>query len=88
MFTGLVEVVGTLRRLVREGPSARLTVEAPFDAASPGGGSPAFALGDSISVNGVCLTVRSMSGKSFDADASAETLAVTTLGKLAAGRQG
>lgn len=85
MFTGLVEVVGTLRRMERVGPSARLVVDAPFAADPDHPGGAAFAIGDSISVNGVCLTVTEIAGQAFSADASAETLSVTTLGKLAPG---
>ena len=49
--------------------------------------SPRVALGESIAVNGVCLTVISFDASGFEADASTETLALTTLGALPPGRQ-
>ena len=76
MFTGLVEAVGRVRRVERRGPSAKIFVEAPFDD---------LALGDSVCVSGACLTVTRVAPDGFEADMSAETLAVTTLGRLAGG---
>ncbi|KAF1706057.1 riboflavin synthase [Pseudoxanthomonas sacheonensis] len=79
MFTGIIEGVGRLARAENRGGDARLTIEV--------GGLP-FAdarLGESVSVNGVCLTVVAFDANSFEADASNETLALTTLGSLAAG---
>ena len=76
MFTGLVETVGTLRR--RSGsPVARAVFEARF--AGP------LVLGESICVNGVCLTVDRILEGAFEADMSEETLARTTLGDLPLG---
>lgn len=76
MFTGLVEAVGRVRRLERRGPSAKAFVEAPFDD---------LALGDSVAVSGACLTVTRLAAGGFEADLSAETLDLTTLGKLGVG---
>jgi riboflavin synthase len=76
MFTGLIEAVGTLHARTSRGPGARLIVDAAFRG---------LALGESISVNGVCLTVDSLVENGFEADASAETLAKTTLGVLSLG---
>jgi riboflavin synthase len=76
MFTGLIEAVGKLVARTSRGPGARLVVAAPF---------AGLALGESISVNGVCLTVDAITKDGFEADASAETLAKTTLGALALG---
>jgi len=76
MFTGLIEAVGKLVARTSRGPGARLVVAAPLDA---------LALGESISVNGVCLTVDAITKDGFEADASAETLARTTLGSLSIG---
>lgn len=79
MFTGIIEGVGRLARSENRDGDARLTIEV--------GGLP-FAdarLGESVSVNGVCLTVVAFDANSFEADASNETLALTTLGSLAAG---
>jgi riboflavin synthase len=79
MFTGLVEGVGTLAaREMRDG-DARLTIGVgtlPFDRVE---------MGESISVNGVCLTVVAFDAAHFEADASNETLALTTLGALPVG---
>lgn len=79
MFTGIIEGVGSLRRIDRAGGDAHLTVDV---------GTLAFAgvqLGESIAVNGCCLTVTAFDGSSFECDASNETLRLTTLGSLAAG---
>lgn len=76
MFTGLVETIGTLRR--RSGrPVARALVEASF-------GGP-LVLGESISVNGACLTVDRILDGAFEVDMSEETLTRTTLGDLPLG---
>jgi riboflavin synthase len=80
MFTGLIEGVGTLAAREPRGGDARLRIAA---------GTLPFAdvqLGESIAVNGVCLTVAGFDALGFEADASNETLALTTLGELATGR--
>jgi len=80
MFTGLIEGVGRLAARETRGGDARLRIDA---------GSLPFAdvqLGESIAVNGVCLTVVAFDRAGFDADASTETLALTTLGALPIGR--
>jgi riboflavin synthase len=71
MFTGLVEQVAQVREVRRQGRDAALWIDARFEA---------LELGESIAVDGACLTVREMDGKGFRADASSETLAKTTLG--------
>ncbi|MDR0183558.1 riboflavin synthase [Lysobacter arvi] len=79
MFTGIIEGVGRLASLEHRGGDVRLTVDVgtlAFDAVQ---------LGESIAVNGVCLTVVEFDARSFAADASNETLALTTLGTLAVG---
>jgi riboflavin synthase len=79
MFTGIIEGVGRLRALEPVGGDVRLQVDVgalPFDAVQ---------LGESIAVNGVCLTVIAFDAASFQADASNETLALTTLGRLQPG---
>ena len=73
MFTGIVEELGHVVRLETVEDSARLTVEAPTVTQDA-------SLGDSISVNGCCLTVAAVHGSAFTADLMAETLARTTLG--------
>ncbi len=79
MFTGLVEECGTLGRIAAQGTAARLTVRTRLGEAEP------LVMGESIAVDGVCLTVVSIGPGAFEADASAETLARTTLGSLEAG---
>lgn len=79
MFTGLIQGVGTLAVRELRGGDARLgiaTGSLPFDD---------VALGESIAVNGACLTVVAFDTDSFAVDASRETLSLTTLGALAVG---
>ena len=76
MFTGIVEELGT----VREAAAERLVVGAGIVLADTKDG-------DSLAVNGVCLTVVERTGDSFAVDLSAETLARTNLGSLKAGDQ-
>jgi len=76
MFTGLVEATGTLRARERRGPGFRLVVQT---ALGP------LALGESISVNGACLTVADLGDESLSADISLETAERTTLGRLPLG---
>ncbi|AJF06452.1 riboflavin synthase [Geoalkalibacter subterraneus] len=78
MFTGLVETVGTLRQLHRSSDSCRLTVDSdlPVDE---------LTLGESISVNGICLTVVDFGAGFFTADLSPETLRRSTFEHLARG---
>ena len=78
MFTGIVEELGRVVRLETVEDCARLTVEAPTVTQDA-------SLGDSISVNGCCLTVAAMHGNTFTADLMAETLTRTTLGSQAPG---
>ena len=80
MFTGLIEGVGRLRQREPRGGDVRLHVEVgtlPF---------ADVAMGESIAVNGVCLTVVAFDAVSFAADVSTETLSLTTLGGLADGQ--
>ncbi len=76
MFTGLVEAVGEVASIESRGGESRMG----FASASLGLGD--VALGDSIAINGVCLTVVTKTDEQFAADVSAETLACTTLGAL------
>ena len=75
MFTGLVETTGVLRRRAGR-PVARALLETSLGP---------LALGESIAVNGVCLTVDRIAPGGFECDMSEETLARTTLGDLALG---
>ena len=79
MFTGLVAGVGRLAARTPAGGDVRLRIEAgslPFDDVQ---------LGESIAVNGCCLTVVEFDAGAFAVDASTETLALTTLGALPIG---
>ena len=78
MFTGIVEEVGTVARLEQLDDSVRLTIRGPLVTSDA-------AHGDSISVNGCCLTVADLDGETFAADVMAESLARTSLGDLAEG---
>ncbi|HXV20015.1 MAG TPA: riboflavin synthase [Desulfuromonadales bacterium] len=78
MFTGLIEDLGTVRELRRESNLVRLTVGTAIPATE-------LHLGDSVAVNGICLTVVAIGNGSFTADVSPETLDRSTLGELAAG---
>ena len=79
MFTGLVEAVGTVDSLVSKGDQARLSLRLPF--------AGELGLGDSVAVNGCCLTVAQFfpGGASFDL--LAQTLRVTSLGSLVPGSE-
>ena len=79
MFTGLIEGVGHVALLETRGGDMRLRIATgtlPFEH---------VALGESIAVSGVCLTVIEFDASSFAADASNETLALTTLGTMMVG---
>jgi riboflavin synthase len=78
VFTGIVEELGEIVALEHDGDSARLTVRGPLVTSDAG-------QGDSIAVNGVCLTVTGTRGGEFTADVIGETLKHTTLGSLAPG---
>ena len=76
MFTGLVECVGVLRGRSPRGPGVRLGFEVPL---------AGLVLGESVAVNGACLTVVGTQSDGFEADVTVETLERTTLGRLAPG---
>lgn len=78
MFTGLIEGIGTIARITPQGPDAVLVVTPPWPIAEA-------VLGESVAVNGACLTVTNTSGQGFSLDVSAETLSRTTLGALRPG---
>jgi len=73
MFTGIIEGVGKIRSIRRRGSGAEIEIGCDFDLEKTN-------VGDSISVNGCCLTVTSRLGKSFWADISPETMSTSTLG--------
>lgn len=80
MFTGIVEALGVVTDLIRDGDNMRLTIESAQIA-------PGLKLGDSIAINGTCLTAVELTATSFAADAVPETLAKTNLGDLVQGSQ-
>ncbi len=75
MFTGIIEGLGTIKRLNMKGADAVLEIEAAIDMAD-------VCLGDSIAVNGTCLTVTAKNQNVFHSDVSAETLDKTNLKQL------
>lgn len=79
MFTGIIEELGKVKDLRREASGGRLTIAASLVL-------DGTAIGDSISVNGVCLTVVEMRKTGFSADVANETLKVTNLGELKVGQ--
>ncbi|MHB8511371.1 MAG: riboflavin synthase [Actinomycetota bacterium] len=80
MFTGIVEGTGRVVRLLRRGGGARLEVRAP-------GMLEGAKMGDSIAVNGACVTITALDGDAFACDLVPETLARTTLGMLQANEE-
>jgi riboflavin synthase len=78
MFTGLVAELGRITAIDKGESSAVFTVAAPALISQ-------IALGDSVAVNGVCLTAVSITGETFTADVMVQTLAVTSLSQLAVG---
>lgn len=79
MFTGIIQAVGSIRRREPRGDDMRMVI------ATGGLELSAVKIGDSIAVNGVCLTAVTLAADSFAADVSAETLQRSSLGALAEG---
>lgn len=77
MFTGIIEDVGKIQAMEKAGTGARARIATSF--------AGELVLGESVAVDGCCLTVTAKTATSFDADLSAETLARTTLGSAGAG---
>lgn len=77
MFTGLIETLGTVVRRDHAVGGVRLEVAAPF--------APELSEGESVAVNGVCLTAVGLTPASFSAELSPETLRATSLGQIAVG---
>ena len=80
MFTGIVEELGAIRNIQRQSDGIILEIQASNVLADA-------EIGDSIAVDGVCLTIRSLVPETFTADISAETLRCTTLGERGVGEQ-
>lgn len=80
MFTGLIEELGTVSAVEADDAGARIRISAP-------GLSPKINEGESIAVNGACLTATEVSDDGFAADVMNQTLKLTALGSLAAGHR-
>ena len=78
MFTGIIEELGRVRTIEQNGANARVVIEARTVTEDTNHG-------DSIAVNGVCLTALDVTPDSFAADVSQETLEKSTLGRLKTG---
>ncbi|ABA88692.1 riboflavin synthase [Syntrophotalea carbinolica DSM 2380] len=78
MFTGLIEDLGVLKRFQKTAQSGKITVATAIPMAE-------IVMGESIAVNGVCLTVTDFGNGTFTADVSPESLSRTNLGQLQAG---
>lgn len=78
MFTGIIEELGIVQSLTKGSNSAKISIQAPSVVAD-------VKLGDSIAVNGICLTVVDYASGHFTAEAMAETLTKTNLGELVRG---
>ncbi len=77
MFTGLVQAIGVVEQISQQGPGALLTIKSAV--------LEGIAIGDSICVNGCCLTAVSLDGDCASFEAGTETLSRTNLGSLATG---
>jgi riboflavin synthase len=75
MFTGLIQYVGEVSKIEQADTSARLTINCPPITSE-------IKVGDSVSVNGVCLTVTDFDGNSFSVDVMVQTLNLSSIGKL------
>lgn len=78
MFTGIITALGSIRRVTRKGADALLDVDTSMPLED-------IRIGDSIAINGACLTVTQKAERHFTADVSAETLSRTNIGTLQAG---
>lgn len=81
MFTGLVEGIGRVAALIPEGPGLRLDITPPESLTADGTPQP----GDSIAINGCCLTVIALGNGLWSFQAGSETLSRTNLGRLRTG---
>lgn len=75
MFTGIIEELGTVKKVVQQGKAMKLTIQASKVLSD-------VQLGDSISVNGVCLTVTEFAKNEFSADVMPETFKSTSLSAI------
>jgi riboflavin synthase len=79
MFTGIIKAKGTIQAMQKRGGDVRMTVSSPDMPWSE------YEIGESIAVNGVCLTAVALHDNGFDTDVSVETLDVTALSGIAEG---
>ena len=75
MFTGLISYLGHVKSIELNGDSAKLTIQSPEIASE-------IKIGDSVAVNGVCLTVTEFDAQGFEVDVMVQTLNLTSTGKL------
>lgn len=80
MFTGIIEGLGTITAIHPAGQGSRMTITSDLDLEST-------RIGDSIAVNGACLTAVTLQGRQFTVDVSPETLQRSVLGKIKIGEQ-
>ena len=80
MFTGIIEGLGTIAAIAASGQGSRMTIAADFDL-------DGTRIGDSIAVNGACLTAVTLSDRRFSVDVSPETLKRSVLGKIKIGER-
>ncbi len=85
MFTGLIEGQGTITELLDEGEGVRLVVRVPQQMLRADDSSAETKIGDSVAINGCCLTVVAIDEKGWHFQAGEETLSRTNLGKLQPG---
>lgn len=78
MFSGIIEGTGTVKTIERRDEHLRLEIQADFDLADA-------KVGDSLAVNGVCLTITSRLGNTIWTDVSEQTMRVTSIGRLQSG---
>lgn len=77
MFTGIVEAIGIIKKIDIEGTNKTFTIETPF--------TPEMKINDSLSHNGVCLTIVNVEGTTYQVTAVLETLEKSNLGELSVG---
>jgi riboflavin synthase len=80
MFTGIIEGLGTITAIRPSGRGSRMTITSDFDLDNT-------RIGDSIAVNGACLTAVTLQGRQFTVDVSPETLQRSVLGKIKLGER-
>lgn len=85
MFTGIIQGLGVVKGIEKRGESGRITIQVQDSRFKIQGPTLHFSVGDSIAVDGVCLTVVEVQANSFSCDLSEETIKSTTLGGMKRG---